>query len=77
MFKGEGISERQPPSPLALLKKLEPGGTLIVWKLDRLDRTLGNLITMIEAPDYPTSSLLTDAFTVADSFPLSPSGRIV
>ena len=30
------------------LKKLEPGDTLIVWKLDRLGRSLRDLITMLD-----------------------------
>jgi DNA invertase Pin-like site-specific DNA recombinase len=30
------------------LKKLEPGDTLMVWKLDRLGRSLRDLITMLD-----------------------------
>ena len=33
---------------LRRLKKLEPGDTLIVWKLDRLGRSLRDLITMLD-----------------------------
>ena len=33
---------------LRCLKKLEPGDTLIVWKLDRLARSLRDLITVVE-----------------------------
>jgi DNA invertase Pin-like site-specific DNA recombinase len=36
------------PALLRCLKKLEPGDTLIVWKLDRLARSLRDLIAMIE-----------------------------
>jgi DNA invertase Pin-like site-specific DNA recombinase len=34
--------------PRRCLKKLEPGDTLIVWKLDRLGRSLRDLITMLD-----------------------------
>jgi DNA invertase Pin-like site-specific DNA recombinase len=36
------------PSLLRCLKKLEPGDTLMVWKLDRLGRSLRDLITMLD-----------------------------
>ena len=36
------------PCPSPLLKKLEHGDTLIVWKLDRLGRSLRDLITMLD-----------------------------
>jgi DNA invertase Pin-like site-specific DNA recombinase len=36
------------PALLRCLKKLEPGDTLIVWKLDRLGRSLRDLITMLD-----------------------------
>jgi DNA invertase Pin-like site-specific DNA recombinase len=36
------------PSLLRCLKKLQPGDTLIVWKLDRLGRSLRDLITMLD-----------------------------
>jgi len=50
IFKDEGISGAisNRPALQRCLKKLEPGDTLIVWKLDRLGRSLGNLITMLD-----------------------------
>ena len=36
------------PSLLRCLKKLQPGDTLIVWKLDRLGRSVRDLITMLD-----------------------------
>lgn len=36
------------PSLLRCLKKLEPGDTLMVWKLGRLGRSLRDLITMLD-----------------------------
>jgi len=41
-----GITKR--PAQLRCLKKLEPGDTLIVWKLDRLGRSLRDLIAMLD-----------------------------
>jgi len=36
------------PGLEACFKALQPGNTLIVWKLDRLGRNLKELVTMIE-----------------------------
>ena len=36
------------PALRRCLKKLEHGDTLVVWKLDRLGRSLGDLITMLD-----------------------------
>ena len=36
------------PSLLLCLKKLQSGDTLIVWKLDRLGRSVRDLITMLD-----------------------------
>jgi DNA invertase Pin-like site-specific DNA recombinase len=36
------------PALLRCLKKLDPGDTLIVWKLDRLGRSLRDLIAMLD-----------------------------
>src|SRR6266851_2850702 len=41
-------SDDQRPALLRCLKKLEPGDTLTVWKLDRLARSLRDLITMLD-----------------------------
>ena len=50
VFKDEGLSgaTTKRPALLRCLKKLEHGDTLIVWKLDRLGRSLRDLITMLD-----------------------------
>ncbi len=50
LFKDEGISgaTTKRPALLRCLKKLAPGDTLVVWKLDRLARSLRDLITMLD-----------------------------
>jgi len=50
VFKDEGISGVTPKRPALArcLKALRPGDTLIVWKLDRLGRSLRDLITMLD-----------------------------
>lgn len=50
IFKEDGLSGAtiKRPALLRCLKKLEPGDMLIVWKLDRLGRSLRDLITMLD-----------------------------
>src|SRR6202049_652847 len=50
VFKDDGLSgaTTKRPGLLRCLKKLEHGDTLIVWKLDRLGRSLRALITMLD-----------------------------
>jgi DNA invertase Pin-like site-specific DNA recombinase len=50
IFKDDGQSgaTTKRPALLRCLKKLEHGDTLIVWKLDRLGRSLRDLITMLD-----------------------------
>ena len=50
VFKDEGLSGATTKSPALLrcLKKLEHGDTLTVWKLDRLGRSLRDLIAMLD-----------------------------
>src|SRR6202049_3515375 len=50
VFKDDGLSGATPKRPALLrcLKKLEHGDTLMVWKLDRLGRSLRDLITMLD-----------------------------
>jgi DNA invertase Pin-like site-specific DNA recombinase len=50
IFKDDGLSgaTAKRPALLRCLKKLGHGDTLIVWKLDRLGRSLRDLITMLD-----------------------------
>jgi DNA invertase Pin-like site-specific DNA recombinase len=50
IFKDAGLSgaTAKRPALLQCLKKLEHGDTLTVWKLDRLGRSLRDLITMLD-----------------------------
>src|SRR5450432_191817 len=50
VFKDEGLSgaTTKRPALLRCLKKLENSDTLMVWKLDRLGRSLRDLITMLD-----------------------------
>jgi DNA invertase Pin-like site-specific DNA recombinase len=50
IFKDEGLSGVTTKRPVLIrcLKALCPGDTLIVWKLDRLGRSLRDLITMLD-----------------------------
>src|ERR1700733_13128167 len=50
IFRDEGISgaTTKRPALLRCLKTLKQGDTLIVWKLDRLGRSVKNLIAMLD-----------------------------
>ncbi len=50
LFKDEGLSgaTTKRPALLRCLKALQDGDTLIVWKLDRLGRSLRDLIAMLD-----------------------------
>jgi DNA invertase Pin-like site-specific DNA recombinase len=50
ILKDDGLTgaTTKRPALLRCLKKMEPGDTLIVWKLDRLGRSLRDLITMLD-----------------------------
>jgi len=50
VFKDEGLSgaTTKRPALLRCLKTLQEGDTLTVWKLDRLGRSLRDLITMLD-----------------------------
>src|SRR5262245_37437236 len=50
VFKDEGISgaTTKRPALTRCLKTLRPGDTLMVWKLDRLGRSLRDLITLLD-----------------------------
>jgi DNA invertase Pin-like site-specific DNA recombinase len=51
LFKDKGLSGATPKRPALLrcLKTLEDGDTLVVWKLDRLGRSLHDLIGMLDS----------------------------
>jgi DNA invertase Pin-like site-specific DNA recombinase len=51
IFKDEGLSGATTKRPALgrCLKRLQPGDTLTVWKLDRLGRSLRDLITMLDS----------------------------
>ena len=55
VFKDDGLSgaTTKRPDLLRCLKKLEHGDTLIVWKLDRVGRSLRDLITMLDGLKHP------------------------
>ena len=50
VFKDEGLSgaTTKRPALIRCLKQLRPGDTLTVWKLDRLGRSVRDLITMLD-----------------------------
>ncbi len=50
VFKDEGLSgaTTKRPALLRCLKTLQDGDTLIVWKMDRLGRSLRDLIIMLD-----------------------------
>jgi DNA invertase Pin-like site-specific DNA recombinase len=50
IFRDEGLSGAtiKRPALIRCLKTLKPGDTLAVWKLDRLGRSLRDLITMLD-----------------------------
>jgi DNA invertase Pin-like site-specific DNA recombinase len=50
VFQGPGLvrSHDQAPCPAPLPQGIEDGDTLIVWKLDRLGRSLRDLIAMLD-----------------------------
>src|ERR1700722_8394401 len=54
IFKDAGLSgaTTKRPALLGCLKKLEHGDTLTVWKLDRLGRSLRDLIIMLDDLKY-------------------------
>ena len=50
LFSDDGLSgaTAQRPALVRCLKALQPGDTLMVWKLDRLGRSLRDLITILD-----------------------------
>ena len=71
---GSGASTRGRGQLAAALEYLNPGDTLVVWRLDRLGRSVKDLVTMVEdlqARDIGFRSLTESIDTT------SPSGRLV
>jgi DNA invertase Pin-like site-specific DNA recombinase len=60
------------PALARCLKKLETGDTLVVWKLDRLGRSLRDLITMLD--DFRSKSIRFKSLTEAIDTE-TPTGR--
>ena len=67
----------QRPGLMACLKALQPGNTLIVWKLDRLGRDLKHLVTLVDdLKDRDVGfRVLTGASAEMDT--TTPNGRLV
>ena len=77
IFKDEGISgaTTKRPALLRCLKALDEGDTLIVWKMDRMARSLRDLITMVE--DFQQRGIKFRSLT-EDTFNTStPSGKLI
>src|SRR5262245_7406474 len=55
------------PGLEACLRALEPGDTLVVWRLDRLGRSMTHLVSVIEESDTPgkASGLMSGAASKA------------
>lgn len=51
VFEGWGFSGRDQDRPgiASVLGALQPGDVLVVWKLDRLGRSLGHLVELVDA----------------------------
>jgi DNA invertase Pin-like site-specific DNA recombinase len=62
------------PALLRCMKKLERGDTLIVWKLDRLGRSLRDLISMLD--DLKTRGVKFQSLTEAIDT-TTPTGRVM
>jgi DNA invertase Pin-like site-specific DNA recombinase len=74
IFKDKGLSgaTAKRPALLRCLKTLQPGDTLTVWKLDRLGRSLRDLITMLD--DLRTRGVKFHSLTEAIDT-TTPTGR--
>ena len=55
--KASGAAGKKRPALLAALKDLRAGDTLVVWKLDRLGRNLGELIATMATLDRRAANL--------------------
>ena len=71
------IKKDSRPGLEACFKALQPGNTLIVWKLDRLGRNLKELVTMIEELRQRQVGFKVLAGHGAQIDTTSPNGRLV
>ena len=65
------------PGLLACLKSLQPGNTLVVWKIDRLGRSLKHLIHLIEDIGKRGVGLKVLAGAGAQIDTSTPNGRMI
>lgn len=65
------------PGLLACLKSLQPGNTLVVWKIDRLGRNLKHLIHLIEELQKRGVGLKVLAGSGAQIDTSTPNGRMI
>jgi DNA invertase Pin-like site-specific DNA recombinase len=65
------------PELMACLKALQPGNTLVVWKLDRLGRDLKNLITIVDDLRQKNIGFKVLAGHGAQIDTSTPNGRLV
>lgn len=65
------------PGLNACLKAMQPGNTLVVWKLDRLGRDLKHLVTLIDDLNRTGAGLKVLAGTGAHIDTTTPNGRLV
>lgn len=78
VFKDDGLSgaTTRRPALLRCLKKLEQGDTLLVWKLDRLGRSLRDLIAMLDdLKDRGINSVRLRRRSIRIPRPAGPCGR--
>lgn len=57
MEKASGAAGKKRPALMAALKDVRPGDVLVVWKLDRLGRNLGELIVTMQTLDRKKANL--------------------
>lgn len=65
------------PGLLTCLKALQPGNTLVVWKLDRLGRDLKNLINLVEDLKKKNIGLKVLSGAGAQIDTTTPNGKMV
>jgi DNA invertase Pin-like site-specific DNA recombinase len=75
VFKDEVTGKHvKRPALIRCLKILQPGDTLVVWKLDRLGRSVRDLITMLD--DFKTKGIKFQSLTEAIDTE-TPTGRVM